>query len=296
MPGSLRRRRLDVVFRLGTGTFTESGTNEVTLTGRRVSAAIVRAGASAQSMGQMQLRIFGMPLSLMNQLSITGAEPTTQPRNNLCTLLAGDDEAGMSIVYRGTIAEAAAEMQGAPDTAFGVTCFAMLFDQTAPVPPNSYRGGADVATILQGLATLTGLVFENNGVQAQLSNPYLHGTAREQIVQVVQAADIQWNGGDDGILAIWPRGGTRRGVVPLLSPQTGLVGYPSYSSLGVVAQALFNPNINFGALVKIESLLKPACGTWRVMQLEYALESETPNGAWFVRFRAMDPRYAPLSF
>ena len=86
---------------------------------------------------------------------------------------------------------------------------------------------------------------------------------------------------DDGVLAIWPPGGARSGSIPLISPQTGMVGYPTMNNIGPVVKTLYNPGIKFGSTVKIESRVRPACGIWQVTQLEHALESEVESGEWF---------------
>jgi hypothetical protein len=67
-----------------------------------------------------------------------------------------------------------------------------------------------------------------------LQNPYYPLTPREQAVYAVKDAGIEWNCGENGILAIWPKRGHRAGPVPVLSPQNDLLnGYPSYTQTGI---------------------------------------------------------------
>ena len=303
MTTSYARRQIEVVFTLGpvedlrTGqmrqpTFGSTGKSTVTLTGYRVSANIAKVGAMSQ--GVAQLRIFGLPLALMNELTILGALPLAT-KNNTVSVFAGDDQAGMGLVFTGNITQAWANMKAAPQTVFEVMANTGIYAALAPVPPTSFRGSADVATVLAGLAELMDLTFENNGVTAQLNNPYLPGTAREQAVRCIQAAGIEWNGGDNGILAIWPRGGHRGGVVPLISPDTGLLGYPAYTQFGVSVATLLNPSLAFGALFKVQSSSTPANGTWQIYKLAYNLESETPNGPWFTQIEGTIPGNVVLS-
>jgi len=192
-----------------------------------------------------------------------------------------EEDSQLATVFSGTILAAFADLSSAPDGAFTVYAVTGLIDQLKPIAPTSYAGTVSVSTILSSLAAKMNIGFQNNGVTAVLSNPYLPGTARQQVVRVVNAAGIEWNGMDSGTLAIWPKGGTRDSNVTLISADTGMVGYPTYSGLGPLVTLLHNPGIAFGSRVKVESIITPACGLWWVSQVTHRLESQMPNGAWF---------------
>ncbi len=281
------QRKINVVFTLGIGTWGQSGADTVTLSGLRVSAEITKAGG--KSMGELQMRVYGMTQSQMNKLSTLGMMVQEVRRNNVA-IMAGDDVNGMSLVYEGTIFDAWVDHEGDPETVFNVIGHAGLFEAIKPVPARSYSGTADAAVIMADIAGQMGLAFENNGVSVPLSNPYYAGTARVQAERCADAANINWII-DNGKLAIWPMGGSRGGVVPLISPATGMVGYPAYNSSGIVVKSLFNPSIVYGGAIEVQSSLTPACGKWVVQTLAYNLESETPNGAWFCQMRATPPGY-----
>jgi hypothetical protein len=74
------------------------------------------------------------------------------------------------------------------------------------------------------------------------------------------------------------------GTVPLISPATGLVGYPTYSDMGITIKTLFNPFIRLAQLVTVESSLAFANGSWGAYYVRHELESQTPNGKWFTHF------------
>lgn len=99
---------------------------------------------------------------------------------------------------------------------------------------------------------------------------------------------------DDYVLAIMPRGAPRGGQTVLVNAATGLVGYPAFTQGGIVLQTEFNPSISFHGLIKLESILTPANGTWRVVMMHLELDAETPGGAWFTQLEVTDPRYAPV--
>jgi hypothetical protein len=138
-----------------------------------------------------------------------------------------------------------------------------------------------------------GLNFENNGVQVQLSNPYLSGTARTQAQTVAQHAGIEWII-DNGTLAIWYPGQARGGVAPLISPSTGMVGYPAYTSQGILVRSIYNPSIGYGHKIEVVSDLQDACGEWVINSLSYDLESMVPHGKWFATMEAVRVGIGPV--
>lgn len=275
---SFAERRIRLTFVLGEGSFGNSGQNTVVVEGLRATAKIIKAGGP--SMGTALMQVFGMKLAIMNRLSTLGMTVTLLRRNSI-TVEAGDLGGTMSIVFIGTIRDAYGDFSAQPQVPFVIEAHAGLIDAIAPAPPSSYRGPVDVATVMSSLATHMGLSFENNGVNAKLPTSYFPGSAREQALACVRAASIEWNGGDNGKLAIWNVGQGRGGEAPLISPATGLVGYPAYTSKGIQIKCLFNPSIGFGSKINVQSSLTPACGTWVVYKLQHDLDALVFRGKWF---------------
>lgn len=271
-------------------TFAESGTDTVKLSGLRASCHITKAGGPADC--TMSLRMYGMTKSKMNDLSTLGMQINLVPKNKI-VVTAGDVESGMGTVFAGYIMQAFADFQGAPDVSFNIVAHTGLPDAVIPAPVASYRGSADVAVIMSDLATKMGLSFENNGVTTKLSNQYLYGSLKSQARQAVQNAGIEWNNGDNGVLAIWPKNGSRGGQVPIVSPQTGLIGYPTYTAYGLMLRTLFNPSIGFGSKIEVRSSLEPANGEWSVYHLDHDLESLIPRGRWYSTIGAYNPKFPP---
>lgn len=271
------RRILTATFQLGQGSFGTEGFNTVTVSGLRMSANIEQAGG--QEMGVLHLRIWGMNLSLMNKLATLG-QKIINGKLNVVTVSAGNEGETPGLVFKGTIRDAYADFNSAPDVSFEVIAQSSWFESVTPAQPISIRGSADVATMLSGIANQMRLRFENNGVTAKLSRSYYAGSLRNQALKIVGDAGILWNEGNDGILAIWPKGGSRGGVIPLISPQTGMINYPTFSSLGIIVRTIYNPSIIFGGRVKVETVIEPAKGTWQVNKLSHSLDALIPNGRW----------------
>lgn len=287
---ALAERLINVTFTLGEGSFGDTGQNTVKLSGLRISAKIVKAGGP--SMSTLQMQVYGMTLSQMNQLSTLGMAPRLVRRNTVL-VEAGDANSGMGTVFIGTITNAWADMQSAPDVPFRVEAHTGLIEAVSVQPPSSFTGPTSVATIMSGLAVAMGLTFENNGVKTVLANPYFYGSPREQAKACAEAAGCEWII-DGNKLAIWNVGGFRGGEIPLISKLTGMDNYPSYTSMGISVRTLFNPSIGYGGKIKVESTLKPASGEWVVFSLDYDLESKVPKGRWFTTIGAARPGLGPV--
>jgi hypothetical protein len=286
---SFVQRKIDLTFTLQNNQVFDAttGADTVKLSGLRVSATLSNGGKIG--MGTCSLRIYGMTFSQMNTLSTLG-QRITEVGKNLVQVDAGDSLIGMSLLFFGTITNAYPEFNGMPETAFIVEAQAGYNAAITPVAPVSYPGHADVAVIIANIATVMGRQFENNGVSVTLTDVYLHGTAFQQWLDAKEMANIE--GYDDGkTLSIWPINGSRMGAATVLSPSTIMKGYPSFNSAGISLSVLFTPQIRFGATIDVQSELPAAQGVWKVQILNYNLEAETPDGAWFQDIEAVRPTF-----
>lgn len=295
------RRKIDVIFQIGTGDFGEAGKNVVTLRGKRCSATISMAQVGAPVV--LNLSIWGMQFSQMQQLATLGRKFDAQ-RDNRVQIEAGDDLVGMTRVFTGTIIDAYFDGTSQPDVAFRVTANEAFIAALKPAPPISVAGAADVATMMAGLARQMGVPLEDHGVTVKLRDVYYPGTAMQQMRRIAEHAGIN-AAVENGVLAIWPRGtGRDTGTVPLITPQAGMKDYPTFNQMGVIVSCLFRV-VQLGQKVAIKSSLwdydsltpgqkasLPASTRMEKVQYyfvytyTYTLESEMPNGPWFSTFMA----------
>ncbi len=281
---TLARRKLRATITLANiegqaQTFANSGgADTVVIENLRMSAEILHAGGPSD--GTLDLTVWGLTELTINRLSTLGMRINAVPKNQI-VLEAGDDQTGMAVVFTGYILAALANFNASPDVSFHLSAQTLMPYSSIPAAASSFKGSADVATIMSGFATQMGLKFENGGVSGQLSNAYFSGSVKTQAQTCVDAAGIAWNHGEGGVLAIWPKFGSRNGQIPLVSPATGMIGYPTYSALGIDVLTLYSPSIGFGQKVQVQSSLKAACGEYSVCGLAHHLECEMPDGKWF---------------
>lgn len=280
MPSFDNKKQLRFVVTLGTGKFGSSNNDTITLQGFRATADIDKAGG--MMMGTLRAKIYGVKQADMNSVTTLQWKTGTLIPNTV-EVYAIDGPAE-TLVFAGNIVNAWADYQSMPDVFLHIQAQSAFFNALKAIPPRSFKGGVDVASVMAQIARDLGYTFENNGVTTRLVDVYLPNTGMEQAKDLARAAgcDLYL---DDKILAITPPNVPRRVIIPLISPASGLVGYPTFDGVGVNFQTLFNPAITFGGSIKLETDVQQAAGEWVVTSVGHRLESEKPGGAWFSNVR-----------
>ena len=288
---SFAEKLLRVTFTLSTNAvFEGTGGNTLVLSGLR-TLAVVR-GSGFPAWPEADLAVYGMRVSDMNALSSLASNVELITRNSV--QIEANSGAGWSTVFNGQIVSAYVDYSGAPEVCLRVQCRALYLESIQSSPAVSYPGPTDAATMLSNIAAKTGYTFENNGVTAQLSNPYCAGTVGDQIKQIVQAIGCEFYV-EGNVLAVAPVGTPRNVPSFTLSPTTGLVGYPVADSRGYLStRALFNPAFRFGGPVtiagsdvvvdpsnKTQTFNARANGNWYIGAIQHTLEAVKFGGAWF---------------
>lgn len=274
------KKQLRVVVTLGTGKFSSSTNNRIVLEGFRAIVEIDKAGG--MMMGELRAKVFGVRAADMNAITTLQWRPGTLIPNTVEVFaIDGDSE---SLIFAGNIVNAWGDFQATPDVFLNIKAQSAYVNQIAAASPTSFKGATSVSTAMAQIAKNMGLVFENNGVDVTLSDLYLANTLTEQARELSRVGNFDLYI-DDKVLAITPRFSPRRGITPVISSSSGLVGYPTFDGIGVTFQTLFNPAITFGGPIKLETELSQAAGDWVVASVAHRLESEKPNGVWFSTIR-----------
>lgn len=289
-------KELKFVITLGTGNFGSSNNNQITLQGYRASVDIDKAGG--MMMGTLRAQIWGVAQSDMNAVTTLQWKPKAFIPNTVQVFAIDGQQ--QTLVFTGNIVNAWGNYRAMPDVFLEIQAQAAYAELINGAAPNSYPGSSfSVPTVMQQLASAMGLTFENNGVVATLpANQYLPNTLLEQAQTLARAAGV-WMYIDNGVLAITPPYQPRSKPVPLISAETGMVGYPTFDGVGLNFQTLFNPSIIFGGSVNVSSQIPLAAITgvtnWIVTSQALKLDSVKPNGAWFSTVRCTKTGLAVVS-
>ena len=271
-------RRITVTITLGQS----STASQLVFKGHRVQVHV--SNTNTPSVGLAQIRIYGLNLDHINQISVAGlVYQQNKAAKNSVKIEAGDDISGMSTLFNGTIYEAYPDMK-MPDVSFVILANPASTAQLNPVEPSSFPGAVSVDTVLQSIVKKAGLALENNGVKTILASPYFPGTAWNQLLGVIRAADCF--GTLDyikNVIAVWTKNGSRAGNQIVISPETGMIGYPQFQTQNIIVRTLFNTDVSLsgaGKVIRVRSELKAADGVFTVYNVTHDLMSEMPDGPW----------------
>lgn len=262
-----------------------------TFSGLRASARIWNAGSPVNNTALV--KIWGLTQAQMNQLATLGIAFNILPLN-IITVMVGDGTAPLSTVFQGTIRSAYGDYEAQPDVPMTFAALSGIGASLGPAKPNGWKGTASVATMMQTIASALNLNFENNNVTNTLKGESVEGTLIDQANRIAADAGISWSI-SGGTLAIWPFGGSRTilsGTIPVISSSTGMIGYPAYTQQGIIVKTLFNPLIQFGGLINVQSTLPQATGNWAINKIDHALDSQVRNGQWMSTIFAYNPSFA----
>ena len=297
------KKELRFVITLGNArTFQGGSANQITLEGYRAVVDIDRGGGMMA--GTLNAQIYGVPQSDMNACVTYQYQPLTLSSGYIFNTIKvfAIEGAQETLVFTGNIHFAMGNYLSQPDVFLEIQAQSLYAEQLTPAPPTSFNGSFDVASAMDQFANKLGLTLEPNGVNVQLKDQYLPNTIWEQTKTLAQAANIDIYL-DPPVLAITPPNTARgtamtsntamgTGGTPILSKDTGMVGYPTFNSQGVLLKALFNPAVRYGGSIQIVSDIPNANGTFIARGIAYRLESEKPNGAWFMTILATKGNYA----
>lgn len=271
---SFKKRRLIVQFTLSKGEFKGGEGNSYRITDLAMSCSVEKLGAP--DFGKASVTVYGLPREIMEQLSTLNMHPMFVKRNYV-NIFAGDDIEGYSQIFAGSITKASAEFNGAPDVAFKVEARLGFFGSVTAQGDNVISGSQPVSNFIALQAQKTGMTFKNEGVTAQVKNSVFTGSPIEQARQAARQVGAELIIDDEQMILI-KNGASRKGNVPVLSSESGLLGYPVMTQNGIELKAIFNPNFRFAGLIEIKSLVPKTSGQWRIIKLTHSLSSNMPNG------------------
>lgn len=281
---SIKEKILKVSIKLGQekDAWDAKGNDTLVAQGLRTSCQINYGNGSV--LPGARIKIYGLKLETMMKL-LRVKWNTERALANMVQVEAGDAD-GLSVVYTGNITFAYPDFGGAPDVCLILESHTAVLWQLKPAEATSNEGDVDVAAAIEAICKRMNKKFENNGVTVKVSNKYLPNTEMEKIRQLVSDADIDMYV-DNETIAITPKGQPRAIEVPVVSPGTGMIGYPVPDLMGVKVRCLYDKSLRFGGLIEIkDSQISQCNGQWRVFGMMLDLEAMTPGGKWMADIKA----------
>jgi hypothetical protein len=264
--------------------FPGTNSNRLTITGLRMSAQVLQVARLAAT---LSLKIWGMKQDFMNALTVAWAIPPVI-LDNVVIVEAKDNadpdpEQGWTQLFSGTITEAQPEYRAQPNVYFSLQASCGYFQKIEPTAPTSYTETVDIGFVGLDLATRMGFGFDiSPDVSTVLGGPlYLHGTLYEQLAAACVMAKADFYVFNDKILIT--KAGKPRTVEPavVLTPSSGMIGYPVFGRDGLTVQAIYQPAFSCGVPIEIKDSIVPHVnGRWFPRAMTIQLDSNLPGGKW----------------
>jgi hypothetical protein len=282
MPDSFTQKSIETQIILAAGDF--GGGNTKTIRGLATQADITKPGGDEK--GSCKIKIWGLSYADIERLTALSFK-AMESQKNLIRVSAGEDGEVLPVCFAGEITSAMADFNQAPDVPLEIEAAAGFYPQRIIKPPVSVQGEARVADLLEQQSREAGYAFKNEGVTGSLRNCVVSGSPIEKAEKIARQANVELVIDDNQIIAI-PAGGVRKSAaIPWLTPKTGLEGYPTFNQDGIVCNCLYRPDLRLAGLVKVESMVPRASGTWKITKLSHHLAAYKPDGGpWQSQFEA----------
>lgn len=268
------QRSLRFEFANETSSFDEKGNN-------KISISEVRSTVSFQSAGnlfgtQVNASLFGLSMELLASLS-----------SKAMGLFGSDTErismkiyVGDTAIFVGYMTSSIANMNTAPNSALMITATANADLQNKPSPPFSFNGATPVTSVITAICKAAGYSPYITGLDGIVAtNPHYEGSIFNQLEKLCDDFEIAMSVASPTI-TFWPQNEKKDDVMPLISPEYGLIGYPIFSNGGVMFQTQFSTLLTTGRNVKLITSLPHASGTYKLTSVSHELSSWMPDGPW----------------
>lgn len=268
------KRSIKFVFVNETSSFDKSGNNTITIDE-------VKSTVSFQSSGnlfgtQVNVSLFGLGIELLAALSskAMGLFGSDTERISLQIIV------GETSVFAGYMTSSVANMNTIPNTSLMITATANADLQNKPASPFSFNGATPVPDIINAICNAAGYKAYITGLDGLVvTNPHYEGDIFSQLTALCSDVNVAMSVTPPSI-SFWPQDGERDTVMPFISPEHGLIGYPVFSNGGLMFQTQFSTLLTTGRNVQIETSLPHASGVYKLTSVTHELSSWMPDGPW----------------
>lgn len=269
---SYNKKKLEIEFTLAKGNFQEPNGNILSVSNMKCECAISAYGGISGT--SMNLSLYGLSLDKMSKLTSKAQRYIAQEQNQI--KVTANDET----VFIGTITSSRINLNQMPDAPIEIVANATGYERTQPCAPTSVKGTTPVASMVQAIASKAGLKFVNIDVDAQATNEYAKGNAIQQIEYLAHAYGF-FHEIDVGTVTIFKGENAIDAIVPYVSPQTGLIGYPIFYDVGINFRTMFSSALKIGRKVQLQTSLPNGSGEYLITNgTTHYLSSNMDGGLW----------------
>lgn len=263
----------------------KDGSNKLSSDGLRVQTILSYGAGNITPTAQ--INIYGLSIETMAPLMRVSWNTMQAVLNTIQIEVGEEGDKALSLAYEGNITFAKIDMSNAPTTCLQIESQMCVVDSLLPQDAKTYDKGQDGAEIIKQICTDMGYQFSNNGATHIIADPLtLEGSRINRIQYIAHMCNFDLYT-EQKEIAICPKGVARTIKIPIVTPTTGLIGYPSPDIRGITFTCLYSPLLRFGGIVKIQDSIIPTCnGEWRIYGLTAILESNSSGARWHMEVQA----------
>ena len=268
------KRSLRFEFVNETSSFDESGNNTISISEARATVSFQSAGNLFGT--QINVSIFGLGIEMLAALSskAMGLFGSDTERISMKVFV------GETAIFAGYMTSSIANMNAIPNAALMITATANADLQNKPASPFSFNGATPVPDIINAICNAAGYKAYITGLDGLVvTNPHYEGSIFTQLESLCNDVNVAMSVAPPSI-SFWPQDSTRDDVMPFISPEYGLIGYPIFSNGGLMFQTQFSTMLTTGRNVQIETSLPHASGVYKLTSVNHELSSWMNDGPW----------------
>ncbi len=268
------KRSLRFEFVNETSSFDDSGNNTISISEARATVSFQSAGNLFGT--QINVSIFGLGIEMLAALSskAMGLFGSDTERISMKVFV------GETAIFAGYMTSSIANMNTIPNAALMITATANADLQNKPASPFSFNGATPVPDIINAICNAAGYKAYITGLDGLVvTNPHYEGSIFTQLESLCNDVNVAMSVAPPSI-SFWPQDSTRDDVMPFISPEYGLIGYPIFSNGGLMFQTQFSTLLTTGRNVQIETSLPHASGVYKLTSVNHELSSWMNDGPW----------------
>lgn len=220
------------------------------------------------------ISIFGVSQETAENFTSTVFLPLTYDVRNTVEVINED-----TTIFKGTYIKCVGNYSSFPDISLDITAYFGYENAISITKTTSIAEGYPVVSAVGDLAKVMGYQLINNyNITAKCPQIELYGTNFEKLQQLETATQTNILA-TDGYIGVAPKNKPVFDVPVEINAGTGMIGYPTFTSEGLMFKTLFNPLLRNGGLANIKTIVPKASGTWYVSSI-YTKLSTLDNGVW----------------
>ncbi|EFH7990516.1 hypothetical protein KZ555_004108 [Escherichia coli] len=255
--------------------FDKNGNNKISI--RNVKSTASLNFVTGRGGAQADISLYGLGIERLADIS-GKADGIVGEGQKLNVEVFADD----SLVFSGTMLSSIANMNSAPESSLMITASSNVDLQNMAARPFTAQGTQSVEDVISSICASAGYeaVFNNVKGMTTSGSPHFEGSVFEQLYRVCSDYGLAMSATPPTKVEFWPSEKNRDDVIPFISREYGLVGYPVFSNGGLMFQTQYSSLLCIGRYVDIKTELPHASGRYKLTSVRHELSSWMPNGSW----------------